>query len=112
MTKQQLEQQFNNQTQKAVNILKKSYHPDKIILYGSVARGDFTEDSDIDLLIIKKGVDKIEPHLPIYQALTLLDNIYRVEPRVYSPEEIKRTPKNNFYLQTALKEGKTLYENR
>ena len=30
--------------------------PDKIILFGSYARRDFTENSDIDLLILKKGL--------------------------------------------------------
>jgi predicted nucleotidyltransferase len=30
--------------------------PDQIILFGSYARGDDTEKSDIDLLIIKKGL--------------------------------------------------------
>jgi predicted nucleotidyltransferase len=30
--------------------------PDQIILFGSYARGDNTEKSDIDLLIIKKGL--------------------------------------------------------
>jgi predicted nucleotidyltransferase len=30
--------------------------PDQIILFGSYARGDNTEKSDIDLLILKKGL--------------------------------------------------------
>ncbi|MDR1286868.1 MAG: nucleotidyltransferase domain-containing protein, partial [Treponema sp.] len=30
--------------------------PDQIILFGSYARGDNTEKSDIDLLIIKKNL--------------------------------------------------------
>jgi predicted nucleotidyltransferase len=32
---------------------------DRIILFGSVARGDAREDSDIDILVIWKG-DKVE----------------------------------------------------
>lgn len=32
--------------------LKKEYHAEKVILYGSYARGEATEDSDIDLFII------------------------------------------------------------
>ena len=32
--------------------------PDQIILFGSYARGDSTEKSDIDLLIVKKGLKK------------------------------------------------------
>ena len=36
-------------------------HPDKIILFGSYARGTATKDSDLDLYILKDGkVEKIE----------------------------------------------------
>jgi predicted nucleotidyltransferase len=37
-----------------VEKLKANYHPIKIILYGSYARHQEQEDSDIDLLIIKQ----------------------------------------------------------
>ena len=32
--------------------LKKEYHAEKVILYGSYARGEETKDSDVDLFII------------------------------------------------------------
>jgi predicted nucleotidyltransferase len=31
-------------------------HPDRIILFGSAARGEMGPDSDIDLLVVKSGV--------------------------------------------------------
>ena len=31
--------------------------PERIILFGSAARGDMTQNSDVDLLIIKEGGD-------------------------------------------------------
>jgi predicted nucleotidyltransferase len=42
--------------------------PDQIILFGSYARGDNTKKSDIDLLIIKKGLKN---------SLDVVDSIYR-----------------------------------
>ncbi len=39
---------------KIVDILVEKYQPDKIILFGSYAWGNYTEDSDIDILIIKE----------------------------------------------------------
>lgn len=39
------------------------YQPDKIILFGSWARGEAVEQSDIDLLVISDR----EKHLPRYQ---------------------------------------------
>jgi predicted nucleotidyltransferase len=42
--------------QKAVELLRKAANPVKIILFGSYARGDVTEASDLDLLVIEKEV--------------------------------------------------------
>ena len=33
----------------------RKYKPEKIILFGSTVNGDFTTDSDLDFLIIKKN---------------------------------------------------------
>ena len=39
-----------------ISIIESIASPDQIILFGSYARGDNTEKSDIDLLILKKGL--------------------------------------------------------
>jgi len=39
---------------KIVPIIESIVSPDQIVLFGSYARGDFTEKSDIDLLVVKK----------------------------------------------------------
>ncbi len=38
-----------------IKILKEKYKPEKVILFGSSIWGEFTKDSDIDLLIINKN---------------------------------------------------------
>jgi len=43
---------------KIIPIIQSIASPDQIILFGSYARGDNTEKSDIDLLILKKGLKK------------------------------------------------------
>ena len=43
---------------KIIPIIVSLASPDQIILFGSYARGDFKEKSDIDLLIVKKGLKK------------------------------------------------------
>jgi predicted nucleotidyltransferase len=35
-------------------------HPEKIILFGSAARGEMGPNSDVDLLIIKRGADALD----------------------------------------------------
>ena len=45
----------------------------QIILYGSHARGDFTEESDIDLLIVLKG--KVVPGKEIDRMIDIITEI-------------------------------------
>jgi len=44
--------------QKAVDIIVKVADPDKVILFGSRAREDYSDDSDYDLLVLKRDVKK------------------------------------------------------
>ena len=46
------------QMDKIIPIIVSIAAPDQIILFGSYARGDNREKSDIDLLILKKGLKK------------------------------------------------------
>ena len=41
------------------------FKPQKIILFGSYARGDFTRDSDVDLLIVMETRGRHRPSLAI-----------------------------------------------
>jgi predicted nucleotidyltransferase len=41
--------------EKVLKIIITQIDPERIILFGSRARGDFEEDSDYDLLIVKEG---------------------------------------------------------
>jgi predicted nucleotidyltransferase len=58
---------------KIISIIVSLASPDQIILFGSYARGDNTAKSDIDLLIVKKGLQKGREIIgSIYRAF--LDN--------------------------------------
>ena len=46
------------------------FHPQKIVLFGSYARGDATENSDVDLLVIVEGLSpRGKRSAPIIQML-------------------------------------------
>ena len=85
------------------------YKPDKIILFGSAARGNFGPDSDADFLIIKKdtplyGADRIR------ELSRMLDRNIPVDLLVYRPEEVElRLKIGDPFLKAVLKEGKVLY---
>jgi len=87
----------------------KKYKPDKIILFGSAARGDISADSDADFLIIKKntphyGADRIR------ELSRLVDRDIAVDFLVYRTDELeKRLSMGDPFLKGIIKEGKVLY---
>ncbi|BER91405.1 nucleotidyltransferase domain-containing protein [Atrimonas thermophila] len=94
-----------------VKVLVRRYQPEKIILFGSLARGKATEESDIDLLIIKKTK---EPR--IYRRSKALRGIPRKVPLdvlILTPEEVKfLEEKQSPFIREITTQGKTLYERR
>ncbi len=85
-------------------------HPEKIILFGSYARGNFSADSDLDLLVIVSGVKRLrQESIRVRRALRGL--LAPVDIVVATPEQIKRLGNTNgMVYQSALREGKVLYE--
>jgi len=84
--------------------------PDKIILFGSRARGDARPNSDFDVLVIKESSEpRYRRSVPLYVALA--DVPAEVEVVVYTPEEIdewRQVPQA--FVTTAVREGTTIYE--
>jgi len=85
------------------------YKPEKIILFGSVARGRITDDSDADFLIIKKetpyyGADRIR------ELSRMIKRGIPVDFLVYRPDEFeKRLSMGDPFLKAIIKEGTVLY---
>ena len=94
----------------AKTIVKK-YKPEKIILFGSAARGDYGVDSDIDLLVIKQSEKKKAYRVKeIFESLRSVPRTYSLDPIVYTPVEIeKRIGLGDYFIKRILAEGKTLY---
>ena len=83
--------------------------PERIVLFGSAARGDMTRHGDVDLLIVKDGAD----------ALELMSRIYRrlrgagvpVDALVVSADDVARYRDSHaLIVKPALREGRTVYE--
>ena len=89
--------------------IARQFRPDKIILFGSHARGDSRRDSDVDLMVI---IDSDE-----HPSRTAAEITYRVHPRCYpldlivrSPETIRlRLQMNDWFLRDVMREGRVLY---
>jgi len=83
--------------------------PQKIVLFGSRARGEARPDSDLDLLIIEQSsLPRHKRSVPYLRALIGLFPSKDV--LVYSPAEVAEwADVPNAFVTTALREGKTLY---
>jgi predicted nucleotidyltransferase len=92
-----------------VNRVAKAARPEKIILFGSAARGTMGPNSDVDLLVIKRGrFNRARQEEAIYRSLRGADA--PVDVILVTPEEVERY-RDAFCLviYPALREGKVVY---
>ncbi|MBM4441775.1 MAG: restriction endonuclease subunit S [Candidatus Rokubacteria bacterium] len=96
----------------AVERMVHAVAPERIILFGSAARGEMTADSDLDFLVVKAGMDRDEAYRRIR------DEIYRdrrgvgraVDVIVVTPDEVERyRDVVGHVIQPALAEGRVVY---
>lgn len=95
---------------KKLQPLFKKYKIEKAILFGSLARGDMSRRSDVDLILIQETQKRF---LDRYDDL-LLDFGQAVKDRavdilIYTPQELEQI-KDRSFVRQALREGITLYE--
>ncbi len=112
MSTQRLASLNDDLVQDIVRRIVEMAQPDKVILFGSRARGDARPDSDFDVLVIK---DSDEPgyrrDAPLYLALAGLNA--PVDVMVYTPEEIREwSAVPQAFVTTAVREGKVVYERK
>lgn len=87
-------------------------HPERIYLFGSAARGDVREGSDLDLLVVMELNEDERPyrkaaelHMLFRGWLVPLDIIVR------TPEQFERGQRlPGFVERTAVREGRLIYE--
>jgi len=93
-----------------VRRIVKAAQPEKIILFGSRARGDARPDSDFDLLVIKHSQEpRYRRSVALYVALA--DLPAEVELMVYTPEEVEEWSQvPQAFVTTAVHEGIAVYE--
>jgi predicted nucleotidyltransferase len=94
-----------------VEKIKKEYQPEKIILFGSYAYGKPTEDSDIDLFIIK-DTDKrrIDRFIEVSPLVENPDCHIPISPLVYTPTEVSdRLAMGDDFIKEVLNKGEVLY---
>ncbi len=88
-------------------------HLKKVILYGSLARGDFREDSDADLMILLDLSDsEIKEYRHQLSDMTFdfsLDHDLDIKPIAKSEEHFLKWVENYPFYTNVNREGVTLY---
>lgn len=99
-----------SEIRKYVGNLAREFNPDRVILFGSYARGKPTEDSDVDLLVIMNHRKRKN----VEQAIDIsihLNHSFPLDLIVRKPSEIRRRIMlGDMFLQNIIEEGKVLYE--
>jgi predicted nucleotidyltransferase len=93
----------------AVRALVEAAHPERVILFGSYARGEAREDSDLDLLVIEREVpDKAKEMVRLRRVLRPLRiPVDVLVVSVAEVEDIGYLPGTPIYW--ALREGRALH---
>ena len=91
------------QLKKLAHLLKTKHKVKKVYLYGSFARGDFNEGSDIDLIIVGEFEGKMPQRINKIFDLTSLP----IEPLVYTEAEFEQM-KERAFLKEVLATAKEL----
>ena len=100
---------ISEEIQKLCDQIAREFHPDRILLFGSHAYGEPTEDSDVDLLVVMpfKGSSR-------QQAVNIrsrIDTAVPLDLLVRTPEEIsERLALGDFFMRDVTENGKVLYE--
>lgn len=85
------------------------YHPSRVVLFGSYARGKARADSDVDLLVVMPFLGNSV--LKAAEIVRTLKPRFSVDLIVKTPAQLRRRlAAHDFFLQSAVRHGKTLHE--
>jgi predicted nucleotidyltransferase len=93
-----------------VRQIAEKFHSQKIILFGSYARGDFRPESDVDLLVVMETeLKETRQALLIEQSLDV--DLFGLDLIVRTPKILaERIAQGDWFLRDILRYGKVIYE--
>ncbi len=102
-----MNKEIHTRLRKISKRLKKEYHAQKVILFGSYATGKATKDSDVDLFIIAATKERFfERMASVKRLIRDLRNGFPVSPIVLTPMEVEKRKKvGDQFIREILKSG-------
>ena len=96
---------------RVVKRLAQTYHPTRVVLFGSYAYGRPTRDSDLDLLIVKETAKPFYRRL--FEVRRLVSPVlsgHPFDPIVVTPKELRRRlARGDQFFQEIVTHGKPVY---
>ena len=97
------------QIQAYADEVARRFHPEKIILFGSHARGQPSSDSDVDLLVVMPHVKRAP-----YQAAAIRTEVrapFPLDLLVRSPQQFRRRlDEGDYFMREIAERGRVLHE--
>jgi uncharacterized protein len=89
--------------------IAEKFQPERIVLFGSYAYGQPTEDSDVDLLVILPFEE-----MPVQKAIAIRQQVrspFLLDLMARTAEQIQqRLEMGDFFIQDIMEKGRVLYE--
>lgn len=95
----------NEEVRRFVKKLREKIRVEKVILFGSRARGDHLEDSDVDLIVVSRDFEGLPFFERMDKLILLWESPLNLELLCYTPEEFERKRKEIGTVRQAVKEG-------
>ncbi len=88
-----------------LQIIHHEYEPEKVLIFGSRARGDNLVDSDLDMFIVSQRFEGVNWLERIREVSDLWDGFVLLEPLCYTPQEFEEKKNQIGIVNQAVEEG-------
>jgi len=100
--------QKQKEIKKIIEQIVKGYKPEKIILFGSFASDKAKENSDVDLVVIKKTKERFTARL--LKIAGMIKSPLGADILVYTPKEWNAAlQEENYFIKEIAQKGKLVY---
>jgi len=103
-----MNKKYQKEIKKITQQIVEKYKPEKIILFGSFAHGRPKENSDVDLVVIKKTRKRFMRRL--FEICQHIESEMGTDILVYTPKEWEEAlDEENYFIKEISKKGKLIY---